>query len=235
MQLNRPAVAILAALAVFVLGLPIAEQARADGPRIDNTGGRGVAHRGFCDQDARVPGWGWAETERVEVYGVGVNSCAGWLLVEGSLSAWTGYRRSWVDSRYVSGYGAPAVQAGAGVYAVGVGVRAGQQLVGTRAGRAWETPAPAPDAQEATPSASPLDPDEISAGLVLALSEALTAAVAEIIAAIDAAADETVEEVVADVPAATEEGIAPLTEALSGLVQILIDLVAELEGGGLTE
>ena len=235
MQLSRLTVAILAALPAFVLGLAVVENARADGPRIDDTGGLGVSHRGFCDLDARVSGYGWAEGEPVEVYGVGVNGCAGWLLVEGSVSAWTGYGRSWVDSRYVSGYRAPAVQAGAGVYAVGVGVRAGQQLVGSRAGRAWETPAPAPDAPQAAPSVIPVDADEINAGSVLALSDALTAAVAELTAAIDAAVDETVEDVVADLPAAVEEGIAPLTEALFGLVQILIDLVAELEGDRLTE
>lgn len=233
--MSRQTVAILAALAVFALCLAVAEKARADGPRIGNTGGLGVSHRGFCEQHARVPGYGWPEGEPVEVYGVGVNGCAGWLLVEGRVSPWTGYGRSWVDSRYVSGYGALPVEGGAGVYAVGVGAREGQRLVSSGGNRVWETAPPAPDAPPEAPGVLPLDVDELNAAFVLALSEALTAAVTEITAAIDAAVDEMAEGVVAELPAGVEEGIAPLTEALFGLVQILIDLVAELEGNGLTE
>ena len=65
---------------------------------IGNTGGVGVSHRNDCADGARLPRFGWAEGDAVEVLGEGVGRCAGWLRVRADGVA------SWVREEYVSGF-----------------------------------------------------------------------------------------------------------------------------------
>ena len=75
---------------------------------IANTGGIGVSHRNDCADGARLPGFGWAERDPVEVLGEGAGRCAGWLLVRADGVS------SWVRDGYVAGFtgsaGASALQ-----------------------------------------------------------------------------------------------------------------------------
>ena len=65
---------------------------------IANTGGIGVSHRHDCADGARLPRFGWAEGDAVEVLAEGAGRCAGWLRVEADGIA------SWVREQYVSGF-----------------------------------------------------------------------------------------------------------------------------------
>ena len=62
---------------------------------IGGTGGVGVSHRDDCADGARLPGFGWADGEEVEVVADGEGPCAGWSRVR------AGGVTSWVRERYL--------------------------------------------------------------------------------------------------------------------------------------
>ncbi|MCY4640437.1 MAG: hypothetical protein OXC94_08880, partial [Chloroflexi bacterium] len=63
---------------------------------IANSDGLGVSHRNDCADEARLPRFGWAEGDTVEVLGEGAGRCAGWLWVQADDVT------SWVRDEYVA-------------------------------------------------------------------------------------------------------------------------------------
>lgn len=63
---------------------------------IGNTGGIGVSHRNDCADGARLPGFGWADGEEVEVVATGDGRCARWLRVRAGDGV-----TSWVREQYL--------------------------------------------------------------------------------------------------------------------------------------
>ena len=63
---------------------------------IANSDGLGVSHRNDCADDARLPRFGWAEGDTVEVLGEGAGRCEDWLWVQADGVT------SWVRDEYVA-------------------------------------------------------------------------------------------------------------------------------------